>query len=49
MAYYPSRDAIDPLDFRDVFGDVVLIEVRRAPTAACTHGLSLPFDRRQCR
>ena len=34
MAYYPSRDAIDPLDFRDVFGDVVLIEVRRAPTGS---------------
>jgi hypothetical protein len=29
---YPSRDAIDPLDFRYVLGDVVLIEVKRAPT-----------------
>lgn len=34
MAYYPSRDAIDPLDFRYVLGDVVLIEVRGAPTGS---------------
>jgi hypothetical protein len=31
MAYYPSRDAIDPLDFRYVPWRRVLIEVRRAP------------------
>ncbi len=31
---YPSREAIDPLDFRYVLGDVVLIEVRRAPTGS---------------
>jgi hypothetical protein len=41
---YPSRDAIDPLDFRYVLADVVLIEVRRAPTGslhrwACRHRL----------
>ena len=29
-AAYPSRTAIDPLDFRYVLGDVVLIEARRS-------------------
>jgi hypothetical protein len=33
-APYPSRDAIDPLDFRYVLGDVVLIEARPAPTGS---------------
>ena len=31
---YPSREAIDPLDFRYVLGDVVLIEAQRAPTGS---------------
>ena len=30
-AKYPSRAALDPLDFRYVMGDVVLIEVGKAP------------------
>lgn len=31
---YPSRDEIDPLDFRYVLGDVVLIEARRGHTGS---------------
>jgi len=33
-AAFPSRDAIDPLDFRYVLGDVVLIEARRTANGA---------------
>ena len=36
---YPSRDAIDPLDFRYVLGDVVLIEAQRA-----TNGSAHPWS-----
>ena len=33
-ARYPARAALDPLDFRYVLGDVVIIEVRRAPAGS---------------
>jgi len=33
-AVYPSREAIDPLDFRYVLGDVVLIDAQRAPVGS---------------
>ena len=32
-ATYPSREALDPLEFRYVLGDVVLIEAQRSPTS----------------
>ena len=33
-AAYPSREAIDPLDFRYVLGDVVLVDARRTPAGS---------------
>ena len=31
---YPARAALDPLDFRYVLGDVVIIEAHRSPTSS---------------
>lgn len=36
-ATYPARAALDPLDFRYVLGDVVVIDARR-PAAGCAEG-----------